>query len=69
MWLLSLGYTHRRLAPDNFGVHFPFLEEILNFLTSPILIGVPPIISFMFLLLLKAVIGCPWNSSNRLLLV
>ena len=50
-------------------MHFPVLEGILKFLTFPFSIHVLPIISSRFLFLLKAVIGCPWNNSRRLLLV
>ena len=60
---------HRVLAPDKRGVHFPVLEGVLNFLTLPFLIAVPPIISLRFLSLSKAVIGCSWNNSHRFLLV
>ena len=59
----------RLLAPNKHGVHYPVLEEILNFLTLPFLICVLPIIYFRFLFLLKAVIGCSWNNSSRFLFV
>ena len=69
MFVVSTWLQHRVLAPEKHGVHFPVLEGILNFLTLPFSTRVPPIISFSFLFLLKAVIGCYWNNSRRLLLV
>ena len=70
MCLLSaLGCNKKVIVPDKHGVHFPVLEGILNFLTLPFSIHPLPIISFRFLFLLKAVIGCSWNNSHRLFLV
>ena len=57
------------LATHKHEVHFLILEGILNFLTLPFSIGVPRIISFRFLFLLKTVIGCSWSNSRRFLLV
>ena len=69
VFVVSTWLQHRVLVPDKHGVHFPALEGILNFLTLPFSIRVLPIISFRFLFLLKAVIGCSWNNSRRFLLV
>ena len=60
---------HRVLAPDKHGVHFQVLWGTLNFLILPFPVHVPPIISFRFLFLWKAVIGCSWNNSRSFLLV
>ena len=73
-WLMNVFVVRtwlqpRLLAPNKHGVHYPVLEEILNFLTLPFLICVLPIIYFRFLFLLKAVIGCSWNNSSRFLFV
>ena len=73
-WLMNVfvGSTwlqHRPLVPNKLGEHFPVLNEVLNFLTLQFLIRVLPIISFGFWFLLKAVIGCSWNNSHRVLLV
>ena len=48
VFVVSTWLQHRVLALDKHGVHFPILEGKLNFLTSPISIRVPPIISFRF---------------------
>ena len=69
VFVVSTWVQHRVLVPDKHGVHFPALEEILNFLTLPFSIRVLPIISFWILFVLKAVIGCSWNNSRRLLLI
>ena len=69
VFVVSTWLQHRVLVPDKHGVHFPVLEGILNFLFLPFSIRVLPIISFRFLFLLKAVIGCSWNNSRRFLLV
>ena len=69
VFVVSTWLKHTVPAPDKHGVHFPVLEGILNFLTLLFLIHVPPTISFRFLFLLKAVIGCSWNNSRRFLLV
>ena len=69
VFVVSTWLQHRVLVPDKHGVHSPVLEGILNFLTLPFSIRVLPIISFRFLFLLKAVIGCSWNNSRRFLLV
>ena len=69
VFVVSTWLQHRLLVPDKHGVHFSVLEGILSFLTSPFSIRVLPIISFRFLFLLKAVIGCSWNNSRRFLLV
>ena len=61
MFVVSTWLQNRVLA-DKQGVHFPVLEGILNFLTLPFSIRVPPITSFRFLFPLKAVIGCSWNN-------
>ena len=73
-WLMNVlvvsSWLHYRvLVPDKDGMHFPVLEKTLNFLTLPFLIRVFSIISFRFLFLIKAVIGCSWNNSRRFLLV
>ena len=69
VFVFSTWLKHRVLLPDKHGGHFPVLEGILNFLTLPFSIRVLLIISFRFLFLLKAVIGCSWNNSRRFLLV
>ena len=69
VFVVTTWLQHRVLAPDKHGVHFPVLEEILNFLTLPFLMRVPPIIIFRFLFLLKAVIESFWNNSRRFLFV
>ena len=69
VFVVSTWLQHRVLVPDKHGVHFPVLEGILNFLTLPFSIRVLLIISFRYLFLLKAVIGCSWNNSRRFLLV
>ena len=69
VFVVSTWLQHRVLAPDKHRVRFPVLEGILNFLTLPFSIHVPPIIFFRFLFLLKAVIGCSWKNSCRFLLV
>ena len=69
MFVVITWLHHRVLAPKKHGVHFPVLEGILNFLTLPFSIHVPPVISFRFLFLLKAVIGCSWNNFCRFLFV
>ena len=66
VFVVSAWLQHRVLVPDKHGVRFPVLEGILNFLTS---IRVIPVISFRFLFLLNAVIGCSWNYPRRFLLV
>ena len=73
-WRVNVFFTmtwlqHKVLVPDKHRVYFPVLEEILNFLTLPFSIHLPRIISFRFLLFLKAVIVCSWNSSRKVLLV
>ena len=73
-WLINMIFVstwlqHRVLVPDKHGVHLPVLEGILNFLTLPFSIHILPIITFRFLFLLKAEIGCSWNDSRRFLLV
>ena len=69
VFVVSIWLQHRGLVPDKHRAHFPVLERILIFLTSWFLIHVPPIISFRFLFLLKAVIRSSWNNSRRFLLV
>ena len=69
VFVITPWLQHRVLAHDKHAVHFPVLGEILSFLTLPLLIRGPLIISFKFLFLLKAVIGCSWNNSRRFLLV
>ena len=69
VFVVSIWLQHRVIAPDKHRVHFPVLERILIFLTSPFLIHVPPIIYFRFLFFLKTVTGCSWNNSRRFLLV
>ena len=64
-----LGCNIELLRLINVDFNFLFQREYLIFLTLPFLIHVPPIISFRFLFLLKAVIGCSWNNSRRFLTV
>ena len=52
-WLFSNVFVstwlqHRVLAPNKRGVHFPVLEEMLNFLSLPFSICVPVIIFLDF---------------------
>ena len=61
--------TEFLLPINKYDVYFPVLEGILDFLTFPFSICVPPITFFRFLFLLKAVIGCSWNNSHKFLLV
>ena len=72
-WLMNVfictWLQHRVRAPDKHGVNFPVLEGTLNFLTLQFSIRVLPIISFKCLFLLKTVIGCSWNNSQRFLLI
>ena len=68
-FVVSTWLQHKVLAPDKHGVHFSVLEGILTFLTLPLSLGVPSIIFFRLLFLLKAVIGCSSNNSCRFLLV
>ena len=67
--IVIFWFQHRVLAPNKHGVLFPVLEGKLIFLVLPFSTRVPPIISFRFLFLLKAVLGCCWNNSSRFLLV
>ena len=69
VFVVSTWLQHRVLVPDKHGVHFPVLEEILNFLPLPFWMRVLRIIFFKFLFLLKAVIECSWNNFRRFLLV
>ena len=69
VFVVSTWLQRRVLVPDKHGVHFPVLEGLLTSLTLPFSIRVLPIISFRFLFLLKAVIGCSYNNSCRFLLV
>ena len=69
VFVVSTWLQHRVFVPDKHVVHFPFPEEILNFLTFPFSIRVLPSISFRFLFLLNALIGCSCNNSMRFLLV
>ena len=47
---VSTWLQHRVLAPNKHGVHFPVLEEMLNFLSLPFSICVPVIIFLDFCL-------------------
>ena len=69
VFVVSTWLQHTVLAPDKHEVHFLVLEGIPNFLTLSFSIRVSPVISFRFLFLVKAVIGCSSNNSRRLLLV
>ena len=69
MFVVRSWLQHRILEPDKHRMHLSVLEAILNFLTLPFSICVPPTVSFRFLLHLKAVIRCSWNNSRRLLLI
>ena len=69
MFVVRSWLQHRILAPDKHRMRLSVLEAILNFLTLPFSICVPPTVSFRFLLHLKAVIRCSWNNSRRLLLI
>ena len=67
--IVSTWLQYRFHLPVKHGAHFPFLVVILNFLTLPFSIHAIPIISFRFLFLLKAIIGCSWNNSRISFLV
>ena len=69
VFVVRTWLQHRVYGPYKGGVQFLVLEGILKFLTLPFSIGVPPIISFRFVFLLKAVIGCSWNNTRKFLLV
>ena len=66
VFVVSTWLQRRVLVPNKHGMHFLILEGILNFLTLPFSICLPPI---RFLFLLKAVTGCSWNNFCRMLLV
>ena len=69
MFLVITWLKHRALVLNKHGVHFLFLEGILNSLTLPFSIRVPPIITLRVLFLLKAeVIEYSWSNSCRFLL-
>ena len=67
--VVIIWLQHRFFAPENYRVHFPDLEKTLNCLTLPFSIREPLNISFIFFFVLKAVMGCSWNSFSRFLLV
>ena len=69
MFLAITCLQYRVLPSVKHRKHFPVLEGILTFLTLPFSIWVTLLISFRFLFLLKAVIGCSGNISHRFLLV